>query len=92
VTDKNVREVQLRFGDEVAGLIRERLWHPTQFLKDVAGGVRLTMTCSQDAELISWILSWAEHVVVENPSELATLVTKRHRAAAGLEKMDRKSH
>ena len=79
VTDKNVQEVRLRFCKEVAGLIRERQWHPTQRIEDVDGEVRLTMTCSQGAELVAWILSWGEQVVVEGPKELASLVAKRHK-------------
>jgi len=64
-------------------LIRERQWHPTQRIEELPGGeVRLTMTCSQGAELVAWILSWAEQVVVEGPKELAALVAMRHRAAA----------
>ena len=84
VAEKNVSEVRLRFCKEVAGLIRERQWHPTQALEDIAGGsVRLIMTCSQGAELAAWILSWGEQVVVEKPAALAKLIAHRHRAAVG---------
>jgi predicted DNA-binding transcriptional regulator YafY len=81
-TDNNVHEARLRFCKNVAGLIRERQWHPTQILEDVDGAVRLTMTCSHGPELAAWILSWGEQVVVESPQALADLVAKRHLLAA----------
>ncbi|HEY3324981.1 MAG TPA: WYL domain-containing protein [Planctomycetota bacterium] len=83
VAGRDVQQVKLRFCREVAGLIRERQWHPTQVIEDLPDGeVRLTMTCSQGPELEAWILSWGEQVAVEGPKELEGNVKARHKAAA----------
>ncbi|MGD0093558.1 MAG: WYL domain-containing protein [Planctomycetota bacterium] len=83
VTGCNVSALALRFDAEVAGLIRERQWHATQTLEELPGDeVRLRMTCSQSNELVAWLLSWGEHVVVEAPVELGREVAQAHRSAA----------
>lgn len=83
VSGYKVSAVALHFDTEVAGLIRERQWHATQTLEELSGGeVRLQMTCSQSYELIAWLLSWGEHVVVESPAELGREVAEAHRRAA----------
>jgi predicted DNA-binding transcriptional regulator YafY len=80
---KDVREVALRFDASIAVLIRERQWHPTQQFSALAdGSLRMTLTCSQGAELQAWILSWGEQAVVEKPAELIQKIHDRHRAAA----------
>jgi predicted DNA-binding transcriptional regulator YafY len=87
VAGYKVAEAVLRFDASVATLIRERRWHATQKLEDLPGGeVRLRMTCSQSQELIAWLLSWGEHVSVEQPAGLAQEVAKAHRRAAAIQR------
>jgi predicted DNA-binding transcriptional regulator YafY len=68
---KPVRIV-VSFKPRVAAYVRERTWHASQVLADLAdGGVRLTLQVSADAALKTWILGFGAFVKVESPSWLA---------------------
>ncbi len=61
----------LRFEAIVAPYIRERIWHPSQRLRDLRGGVvELEFTCAAGYEVSSWIASWRDGVRVLEPNEL----------------------
>lgn len=61
----------LRFDGEVGPYIRERIWHPTQRLRELrAGGVELRFTCGESPEVSSWIASWRDGVEVVEPQSL----------------------
>jgi proteasome accessory factor B len=60
----------LRFDEVAAPYIRERTWHPTQELRDVAGGVELRFRCHASYEVAAWVQGWGEHVRVEAPASL----------------------
>ena len=67
----------LRFHKAVAPYIRERVWHPTQKLRDLrggggGGGVELTFTCGESHEVTSWVASWRSWVEVLQPASLVT--------------------
>jgi predicted DNA-binding transcriptional regulator YafY len=63
--------VELSFDAEVAGYIRERVWHESQSLADVAGGgVALRMSVAPGGELRSWIKGFLPHVQVLRPDSL----------------------
>lgn len=62
---------RLRFTPNIATYIRERLWHPTQKLRNMKnGGVELTFTCAASPDLTGWVAGWREDVVVVEPAEL----------------------
>jgi predicted DNA-binding transcriptional regulator YafY len=62
---------RLRFDATAAPYIRERIWHPSQELRDVAGGgVELTFTCHASYEVGAWVQHWGEHVQVLAPASL----------------------
>jgi predicted DNA-binding transcriptional regulator YafY len=62
---------KLRFDREAAPYIRERLWHPTQKLRELAGGVlELTFTCAESYEVAAWVASWRTAVEVLEPESL----------------------
>lgn len=64
--------VRVRFGPEVAHLIRERRWHPTQQLHEEAdGALTLAFAAGGEKELLAWLYSYLPHVQVLAPSELA---------------------
>ncbi len=70
----------LRFTPDVAGYIRERIWHPTQQLTELrGGGVQLTFSCGESHEVTKWVASWRQWVEVPSPPslrrELGTLGT-----------------
>lgn len=58
----------LRFAPQVATYIRERLWHPSQKLRDLPdGGVELTFQCGESWEVESWVAGWRGWVKVRRP-------------------------
>jgi predicted DNA-binding transcriptional regulator YafY len=66
------QKVVMIFSTRVAGYIRERKWHKSQRLDDLAdGGVRVTLYVSVDYALRSWILSFGPFAKVESPAALA---------------------
>jgi predicted DNA-binding transcriptional regulator YafY len=68
-------DVALQFNESVADYIREKKWHDSQVLRDLAhGGVELRMKLSSLMEVERWVLSWGGNVVVLRPAELADAV------------------
>jgi predicted DNA-binding transcriptional regulator YafY len=68
-------KVVVRFNEAVADFIREKKWHASQELKNLAnGGVELTLRLSSLIEVERWILSWAGNAEVLEPSELRDAV------------------
>jgi proteasome accessory factor B len=74
--------VRVRFAESVAPLIRRRLWHPSQKLRAVAGGVELTMDVRGTTELVSWILGFGAKVEVLAPTELRAEIAREAEALA----------
>lgn len=64
-------EVKVRFSAEIAHAIRDRIWHPSQKLRDGKGGsVVLSFKAGGRMEIVSWILSYGKHAEVLAPPEL----------------------
>lgn len=71
VAGSRFRKVVIDFDASAADLIRERVWHPSQTLKDLDdGGVRLTLRLSSLDEIADWILGWGARAVARQPREL----------------------
>lgn len=63
--------VRVRFGAEVAHLIRERNWHQDQAIEEAAdGSLVLAFTAAGEKELLSWLYSYLPHVAVLEPASL----------------------
>jgi predicted DNA-binding transcriptional regulator YafY len=61
----------IRFSAAVAPYIRERLWHPNQELRDrPRGGLELTFTGGELAEVARWVTSWGDEAEVIKPTTL----------------------
>lgn len=74
-----VERVRLRFSPRVAGEVRERRWHPTERMTDVAdGGVLLEMDVAAPEELERWLLGFGAEVQVEEPAALAARIRQQH--------------
>jgi proteasome accessory factor B len=72
---KAEHRVVIRFNELVADYIREKKWHASQELKNLAnGGVELTLRLSSLVEVQRWILSWAGNAQVVAPEELRKAV------------------
>ena len=70
------------FDAEMAGYIRERVWHESQALEDGPGGsVVLRMSVAPGFELKSWIKGFLPHVKVVKPASLRTAIAKDLEAA-----------
>jgi predicted DNA-binding transcriptional regulator YafY len=65
--------IQVRFAAEVAHLIGERVWHPSQrreILTD--GAVLLSLEAGGRTEILAWLYGFLPHVEVLAPQELRT--------------------
>jgi proteasome accessory factor B len=64
-------ELKVRFGDAVAHLIRERIWHSTQSIEELDdGSLILSLEVSGEKEILSWLYSYLPHVQVLEPPQL----------------------
>jgi len=71
-------QYHLRFVPWASDYIRERTWHPTQVMTELAdGGLELTFSCAESYEVSRWVASWRDAVEVLSPpsfcEELAEL-------------------
>ena len=73
-------DVVIHFNTRTADYIREKIWHPSQTLRDLKdGGVELRLKLSSLAEVQRWILSWGGDAKVLKPRELAESVKRAAR-------------
>jgi proteasome accessory factor B len=69
---KGKHNIRIRFDKFAAQLVRERLWHPSQQIQELAGGeIEFSITLSSLHEIEPWVLSWGEHATVTGPECLA---------------------
>jgi predicted DNA-binding transcriptional regulator YafY len=68
-------DVRIEFDSATAPYIRERKWHPSQELVELAdGSVTLTMTVSGLNDIKRWVLSYGKGARVLSPPELVKIV------------------
>ena len=82
--DEPAQTVRIRFSAEVAYLIKERRWPPSQ--KNAAqkdGSIVVTISAGGMDELASWVLSWGQDARVLEP--LALVESVKSRLAAAIE-------
>ena len=64
--------VDLEFQPAAAGYVRARTWHPSQQVRETAGGgIAMTLDVCLDRALLSWILSFGPFARVISPASLA---------------------
>ena len=69
--DGKPQEIRIRFDSFAARLVRERRWHASQRIKELADGeIELSLKLGNLTEIQRWVLSWGEHAVVLAPKEL----------------------
>ena len=79
-------DVVVRFTEEQAPYIRERIWHPSQKLEELEDGrVVLRLRAGGFYEIKSWVLSFGAAAEVLEPEELRAAVREEMRAALGLD-------
>ncbi|MDZ4742337.1 MAG: WYL domain-containing transcriptional regulator [Verrucomicrobiota bacterium] len=69
--------VRVEFDDWAAQVVKERNWHPSQFVTELDHGrVEVALTLSDLTEVTRWVLSWCGHAKVIEPRELRDEVKK----------------
>ncbi|HWW88882.1 MAG TPA: WYL domain-containing protein [Vicinamibacterales bacterium] len=69
--------VEIEFRSEVADYVREREWHPSQEIQELASGaLTVTLNVCLDRALRSWILSFGPQARVVGPQELANEIAE----------------
>lgn len=85
VVEGEQQTVRLKFNPEIARLMEETVWHPSQALeKQADGSVIMTLTVFQTPELVTWILGWGEKVEVLEPKALREEMSRTARAMVGV--------
>ena len=80
--DEPPKTVRIWFSPDVAYLLKERQWHPTQSLKQQKDkSVVVTFQAGGLDEITSWVLSWGADAKVLSPPELVQSV-RTHLTAA----------
>jgi predicted DNA-binding transcriptional regulator YafY len=76
--------IRLLFSAHVATFIRERIWHPSQMLRQRRdGSLEMRIETSGHKELVRWVLSWRPDVEVLAPPSLRERVQQKLRTALG---------
>ena len=66
-----LEQIVLRFSGRAAQLVRERNWHSSQQIQELAGGnLELSLALNSLEEIIPWILSWGKDCEVVKPVKL----------------------
>jgi proteasome accessory factor B len=71
-----LEQIVLRFSGRAAQLVRERNWHASQRLQELASGdLELTLKLNSLEEIVPWILSWGRQCEVIRPARLRNKVS-----------------
>jgi len=71
VVTEDVETVSLRFSPDVARLVEETIWHPSQRVERQSDGSAIvTLRVADTIELQSWVMGWGEKVEVLEPQRL----------------------
>ena len=74
----DLEQIVLRFSGRAAQLVRERNWHWSQQIQELAdGSLELSLTLNSLEEIIPWILSWGKDCEVVSPAKLRNKVRSR---------------
>ena len=69
--DRKAETVKLRFSPDIARIISEPIWHPSQILEPQNdGSVIMKLKVTNTVDLYRWILNWGDQVEVLEPEEL----------------------
>ena len=83
IADQEEVEVELRFDAEIASLVTETTWHPTELvMRQEDGSVLWRARVPGTLEIRRWILGWGAQVEVLAPPELRDEVAATYRKAA----------
>jgi predicted DNA-binding transcriptional regulator YafY len=75
--------ISLRFSKVVAHSIAGRIWHPSQKIRKLRNGaMELSFSAGGKMEILSWILSYGNHVELLEPPELRRELAEKARSMA----------
>ena len=76
-------KVSFRIKPGAAHVVRERIWHPTQELRELPdGGVQITVEVPINYEIISWIMGFGSAAEAIEPESLRNQIMREHDTAA----------
>ena len=71
-----LEQIALRFSGRAAQLVRERNWHASQRLQELASGeLEVSLRLNSLEEIVPWILSWGRQCDVIRPARLRKKVS-----------------
>lgn len=71
IVEEAPRRIVVRFAPVIAHTLRERIWHPSQSLREEEdGSVVLSFTAGGTMEIVSWLLSYGQQAEVLEPAEI----------------------
>jgi predicted DNA-binding transcriptional regulator YafY len=74
----DLEQIVLRFSGRAAQLVRERNWHSSQQIQELAdGNLELSLSLNSLEEIVPWILSWGKDCEVVRPTKLRREVRSR---------------
>jgi predicted DNA-binding transcriptional regulator YafY len=77
------QKVKVRFSSGAAHVLRERIWHPTQELRELTdGGIEISLEVPINYEIVSWILGFGSAAEVIQPHSLRKRIMEELRSAA----------
>lgn len=80
---RDPQKVRVRFDAFASRLVRERRWHDSQTIKQLANDeVELSLKLGSLVEIERWVLSWGEHARVLEPKALSARIAAISRAVA----------
>jgi proteasome accessory factor B len=88
IVDEEAVPVRVRFSPVVAHAVRDRVWHPTQRVREeMDGSVVISFEAGGLMEILSWVLSYGRHAEILEPPEFRAEVK---RMTADMARMYRK--
>ncbi len=79
------QRVRVVFAATAACLVRERLWHRSQRVRELGGGkISLEMEVALSPDLTAWLLGWGDQAEVISPAALRREVAEAASAVAAL--------
>ncbi len=77
------RKVKVRFSPEAAHVVRERIWHSTQEVRELESGeLEISLEVPVNYEIVSWILGFGSAAEVIQPSSLRSRIIAELQASA----------
>jgi predicted DNA-binding transcriptional regulator YafY len=76
-------KIKVRFSPGAAHVVRERIWHPTQEVRELdGGGLEVSLEVPINYEIVSWILGFGSAAEVVHPISLRRLISEELQTAA----------